>query len=61
MIDYIYKVGNFNLGTQTSAFNLEGYYDVFNMSAEDLTTSTVYLERRKQRVSKTTTTESLSL
>ena len=49
MIDYIYKVGNFNLGAQTSAFNLEGYYDVFNMSAEDLTTSTVYLERRKTK------------
>lgn len=49
MIDYIYKVGNFNVGAQTSAFNLEGYYDPFNMSAEDLTSSTVYLDRRKTK------------
>ena len=46
MIDYLYKVGNFNLSSQTSAFNTEGYYDPMNMSASDLADSSLFVEKR---------------
>ena len=46
LADYIYKVGNFNLTALSSTFNPEGYYDAFNFSAEDLGTSTSFLNNR---------------
>lgn len=48
MIDYLYKVGNFNLNNQTTVFNTEGYYDAMNMSAADLAASNLFAEKREK-------------
>ena len=36
MTDYIYKIGNFNAQMIKSGFTQEGYYDLYNMSADEL-------------------------
>ena len=43
----MYKVGNFSLSHQKSAFTVEGYYDAINFSAADLKASANFLNARK--------------
>ena len=47
MTDYIYKVGNYNTHMIQSGFTQEGYFDLYNMSAEELAENSTLAERRK--------------
>ena len=43
----MYKIGNFSMSHQKTAFSVEGYYDAINFSAADLKSSTNFLQARK--------------
>ena len=47
MTDYIYKIGNFNTHMIQSGFSQEGYFDLYNMSADELADNSTLVERRK--------------
>ena len=46
MTDYIYKIGNFNAQMIESGFTQEGYYDLYNMSADDLKANSALSQTR---------------
>ena len=37
LTDYLYKYGNFNASTIKSAYNIEGYFDNYNLDTHILT------------------------
>ena len=47
LIDWLYKTGNFNANHVTSALMVEGYYDNYNFTADQLNTYSTYLTNRK--------------
>ena len=47
LTDYMYKIGNFSMSHQKTAFSVEGYYDAINFSAADLKASSNFSDARK--------------
>ena len=48
LTDYLYKYGNFNASTIKSAYNIEGYFDNYNLDKVSLKSSTNILTMRKK-------------
>ena len=48
MTDYLYKYGNFNASTIKSAYNIEGYFDNYNLDKASLKSSETILRMRKK-------------
>ena len=49
MIDHIQKYGNFNTKAIDTLFQLEGYYDLYNMDADRVKSTTVLAKNRQNR------------